>query len=212
MKVKICGITDEKTAVYAAEQGADALGFVFADSRRRISLPLAKSIIARLPGHVEKIGVFVNETKENIDYIAAEAGLTAIQLHGDESPEFCRLFSLPVVKAFNIRTARDLEKIHHYDCEYVLLDSAAGKYRGGSGLSFDWELLQGARLNGKKVILAGGLNEENVREAIRQANPYMVDVSSGVEIGGKKDFQKIRNFIKAAKTAGRADQEHGLTP
>lgn len=208
MKVKICGITDEKTALFAAEQEADALGFVFAESKRKISLPSAKAIIARLPDHVEKVGVFVNEKQENIEYIAEEAGLTAIQLHGDETPAFCRLFSLPVIKAFNIRDARDLEKLHLYDCEYVLLDSPAGKYRGGNGISFDWELLRDARPAGKKMILAGGLTAENVGEAIRKAEPYMVDVSSGVESGGKKDLQKIRNFIKAAKSAGTAAAKH----
>ena len=111
MKVKICGITDIRTAVFAAEQGADALGFVFAESRRKIAPAAAKKIISELRADLLKVGVFVNESVENIERIASEAGLTAIQLHGDEPPEFCRKFTLPVIKAISVTTVRDLEKI-----------------------------------------------------------------------------------------------------
>lgn len=202
MKVKICGITDIRTAVFAAEQGADALGFVFAESRRKIAPAAAKKIISELRADLLKVGVFVNESVENIERIASEAGLTAIQLHGDEPPEFCRKFTLPVIKAISVTTVRDLEKISSYDCEYVLLDSPAGKYCGGSGLPFDWGLLKKGKFHGKKIILAGGLHEGNIRTAICKVRPYMVDVSSGVETDGKKDLKKIRRFISAAKNPG----------
>lgn len=203
MKVKICGITDIKTALYAVHHGADALGFVFAKSKRRITPEKAKEIISQLPAHVLKVGVFVNETKENIEKIAAQTGLTAIQLHGDEPPQFCQGFDLPVIKALSIGSHEDLELIDQYDCEYLLLDSPVGKYRGGNGVSFDWSLLQEENLQGRRIILAGGLTAGNVSEAITIAKPYMVDVSSGVETDGRKDLHKIQDFLVNAKNAAQ---------
>ncbi|WP_053366817.1 phosphoribosylanthranilate isomerase [Bacillus sp. FJAT-27245] len=204
MKVKICGIMDAQTARKAVEFGADALGFVFAESKRRISPDLGRDIIAHLPADIHKVGVFVNEPKQRIEEIADYCGLTHIQLHGEESPNFCKEISLPVIKAFNIGTPADLELVNEYACDGFLLDSPKGAYRGGTGMSFDWSILQDAELDGKRIILAGGLNSENVAAAIRTANPYMVDVSSGVETDGKKDLEKINDFILAAKQRGGA--------
>lgn len=203
MKVKICGITDIKTALYAVHHGADALGFVFAKSKRRITPEKAKEMIAELPEHILKVGVFVNETKENIKKIAEATGLTAIQLHGDEPPQFCQGFDLPVIKALSIGSQEDLRLIDQYNCDYLLLDSPVGKYRGGNGVSFDWKLLHEENLQGRRIILAGGLTAENVREAITIAKPYMVDVSSGVETDGRKDVNKIRDFLGNAKNNWR---------
>lgn len=199
MKVKICGIMDVEAGLYAVENGADALGFVFAESKRKITPELAKEIIKQLPEHVLKVGIFVNEKPEVIMEIANQTGLTHVQLHGDESPEDCEALSIPVIKALSIGTIADLGKIDQYSCDYVLLDSPKGKYRGGNGVKFDWSLLTGIESNGKKIILAGGLNPENIAEAIGIANPYMVDVSSGVETDGKKDLGKIQNFLARAK-------------
>ncbi|WP_059170759.1 phosphoribosylanthranilate isomerase [Bacillus sp. FJAT-27445] len=199
MKVKICGIMDAGTAIKAVEFGVDALGFVFADSKRRISPRLAREIIAQLPSQIYKVGVFVNEPKQRIEEIAEYCGLTHIQLHGEESPDFCKGISLPVIKAFNIGSPSDLEQVTQYACVGFLLDSPKGVYRGGTGIPFDWSMLQRAVLDGKRFILAGGLNSENVVTAIRTANPFMVDVSSGVETDGKKDLNKMKNFILAAK-------------
>lgn len=199
MKVKICGITDLTTALTAVYYGADAIGFVFAESKRKITEEQAKSIISQLPNEVFKVGVFVNETKENIDRIAASVGLTHIQLHGDETKEFIESFTLPVIKAVSIHDQESLKPIEEYSCEYILVDGPKGKYRGGNGLSFDWNLLKEAQLYNKKVILAGGLKEDNVEEAISLIKPYMVDVSSGVETEGKKDLKKIESFIEKAK-------------
>jgi len=201
MNVKICGITDVETALYAIRQGADALGFLFAESKRRVTPETAKEIIDRLPKNILKVGVFVNEEVGNIKKIVEYTGLSAVQLHGDEPSETCEAFSIPVIKALSIGSIADLEAIHEYDCEYVLLDSPKGKYRGGNGVQFDWSLLENFNSNGKKVILAGGLNENNVEEAIRVVQPCMVDVSSGVETDGKKDRLKIHNFIVKAKNA-----------
>lgn len=207
MKVKICGITDVKTAFYAAQLGADALGFVFAESKRKVSIQQAAQIIQALPNHLMKVGVFVNERAEVIEHVTREAGLTAVQLHGDETPGDCKKFHVPVIKALSVGTQEDLERIHDYDCDYVLLDSPRGKYHGGNGVAFDWKLLKGFDFRGKKVILAGGLNPINVKEAILNVDPYMVDVSSGVETDGKKDLDKIKQFIQNAKGEYKEEQK-----
>jgi phosphoribosylanthranilate isomerase len=199
MKVKICGITDLTTAIAAVDYGADALGFVFAESKRKIPEVKAKEIIAHLPKEVLKVGVFVNESKEKIEELAASVGLTHIQLHGDETPAFSESLSYPVIKAISIHDEQSLEAIEVYKCEYVLIDGPKGKYRGGNGLSFDWNSISAEDLKDKKVILAGGLHDENVEEAIKLIKPYMVDVSSGVETEGKKDLNKIQSFIMKAK-------------
>jgi phosphoribosylanthranilate isomerase len=199
MKVKICGITDLDTALKAVSYGADAIGFVFAESKRKINPILASEIAGNLPPHVEKIGVFVNETKERIEEIVALAKLTMVQLHGDETPEFCASFSIPVIKALSIGSEEDLEKINQFSNDWLLLDSPSGKYRGGNGTSFNWELCSSSRFPNKRIILAGGLHQENVGKAIEMVKPEMVDVSSGVETEGKKDLQKIRVFIENAK-------------
>lgn len=199
MKVKICGITDVNTALQAVDFGADALGFVFAESKRKITPIHAGEISSQLPTHVEKIGVFVNESKERIEEIIAEAKLTMIQLHGDESPEFCECFSVPVIKALSVMDNKDLERVAAYSNQWFLLDSPSGKYRGGNGTTFNWELLSNETFPGKRIILAGGLNIDNVAKAVDIVNPDMVDVSSGVETDGKKDVRKMKAFIKIAK-------------
>lgn len=198
MKVKICGITDRGTALEAVKAGADAIGFVFAESKRKISPKNAKEIALHLPADVVKVGVFVNEAKEVIEATVKEAGLNMIQLHGDEPPEFCNGFSIPVIKAISIETRDDLRKLNDFPCDYILLDSPKGKYRGGNGIKFDWRIAEGIQSE-KKIILAGGLTPDNVCTAIRTVQPYMVDVSSGVETAGKKDIKKIAAFIENAK-------------
>jgi phosphoribosylanthranilate isomerase len=203
MKLKICGIQDIKTAEVAIENGADAIGFVFAESKRKISLEEARKIAENLPEKVLKIGVFVNETKEVLERTFEEVGLTHLQLHGDESPEFCRSIRYPVIKAIRVLSENDLLNIPQYDCDYILLDSPYGKYRGGNGTTFDWNLLKKIEIQNDKLILAGGLNIENVLEAIELGNPVMVDVSSGVETNGMKDHSKIVNFIQKVKVGGK---------
>lgn len=205
MKVKICGIRDISMALSAIDSGADALGFVFAESKRKIAPEAAGEIIKELPGDVLKVGVFVNETKEKIEEIASISGINVIQLHGDETPEFCSSFSLPVIKALSIGSQDDLSQLDEYACEYVLLDSPKGKYRGGNGVSFDWSILSKNPKQNNKIILAGGLSPENVGEGIKAANPFMVDVSSGVETEGKKDPEKIKRFIDNAKRMEREE-------
>jgi phosphoribosylanthranilate isomerase len=200
VKVKICGITDVETALEAVRAGADAIGFVFAESKRKMTRENAKEIALKLPPGVMKVGVFVNESKEVIESTVAEVGLEMVQLHGDEPPEFCNGFSVPVMKALSIETRDDLRKLDDFRCEYILLDSPKGKYRGGNGTKFDWRIAQEIQSE-KKIILAGGLTPDNVETAIRIVRPFMVDVSSGVETAGKKDIKKIAAFIEKAKGA-----------
>lgn len=210
MKVKICGITDVNTAVSCVNYGADAIGFVFAESKRKITPEDAREIVSQLPANIHKVGVFVNETKENIIQLAQFAGLTHIQLHGDETPDFCEALGLPVIKAISADAEEiGISDISKFPCEYFLVDGPKGEYRGGNGIAFDWQKVNSQAFKRKRLILAGGLDEGNVEEAISLVNPYMVDVSSGVETEGVKDLQKIKRFIKKAKgsqTGGIKDE------
>ncbi|HDR8061676.1 phosphoribosylanthranilate isomerase [Bacillus thuringiensis] len=204
MKVKICGITDVETAKCACEYGADAIGFVFAESKREITPGLAKEIIGELPAHVLKIGVFVNESVEVIQKIADECGLTHVQLHGDEENHRIRRLNIPSIKSLGVTSESDMKSAQAYETDYILFDSPKEKFHGGNGKTFSWELLgHMPKELRKKTILAGGLNALNIEEAIRTVRPYMVDVSSGVETEGKKDVEKIKQFIIKAKECSK---------
>ncbi len=204
MKVKICGITDMETAKRACEYGADALGFVFAESKRKITPEQVKAINEELPAHVLKIGVFVNESVEVIQKIADECGLTHVQLHGDEDNHQIRRLNIPSIKALGVTSKADMKNAQAYETDYILFDSPKEKFHGGNGKKFSWELLAHMPKElREKTILAGGLNHLNIEEAIRTIQPYMVDVSSGVEIEGKKDVEKIKQFIKKAKECSK---------
>lgn len=204
MKVKICGITDMETANRACEYGADALGFVFAESKRKITLEQAKEIITELPAHVLKVGVFVNESVEVIQKIADECGLTHVQLHGDEDNYQIKRLNIPSIKSLGVNSENDLKNAQAYETDYILFDSPKEKFHGGNGKTFSWELLTHMPKElREKTIVAGGLNALNIEEAIRTIQPYMVDVSSGVETEGKKDVEKIKQFIKKAKECSK---------
>ena len=202
VKVKVCGMTSLEDALMAVGFGADAVGFVFyRKSPRFVTEKLVKSIV--LPPFVNKVGVFVNETAERINRIADACRLDTIQLHGDESPAFCRKLRRRVVKAIRLRDAQSLELLPRYEVDGFLLDAYAEKIPGGTGLTCDWRLAQRARKFGP-VILAGGLHPGNVEDAVNQVQPYGVDVCSGVEKSpGKKDRAKVRDFILAARKAMR---------
>lgn len=207
MLVKICGMTDEKTAMQAAHAGADFIGFVFAPSSRRIAPVEAEAIAKQIPTHVKKVGVFVDETIENMHFIANLVGLDYIQLHGNEPAHVASRLRYPIIKAFTL-SETDERTIATYPCDYVLIDSPGKKYRGGSGETFDWRLFEQFQIDREKVILAGGLSDQNVQEAIQTVRPAAVDVSSGVETDGKKDCEKIRAFITRAKRAN--DTRHNV--
>lgn len=194
MFVKICGITTSEAAEAAAAAGADFIGFVFAASRRKITPERAKMIAKSLSSPVKTVGVFVNETVEQMVNIAEYVGLDYLQLHGDEGEAVSKQLPRPVIKAFSVKD-KSIKNIMNYPCDYYLIDSPGG----GTGKSFDWKLLDKFNLDASKLILAGGLNPENVQEAIRVVKPAGVDVSSGVETNGAKDIKKIKQFIHAAK-------------
>ena len=200
VKVKICGMTNLKDALLAAESGADAVGFIFyKESPRSISQKEVKEIVVQLPPFVETVGVFANETSDKVNRIAERCRLTAVQLHGNESPAFCRRIKGRVVKAFRVKDAESLKGISGYDVSGFLLDSYNDGGRGGTGQVFDWNLALRAKKQGL-VIIAGGLNPYNVYTAIHRIKPYGVDVCSGVEkSAGVKDPQKISEFIRAVR-------------
>ncbi|MFJ7972432.1 phosphoribosylanthranilate isomerase [Psychrobacillus sp. NPDC096389] len=198
-KVKICGLMEKEHVAVAVEAGADAIGFVFAPSKRQITVEKAQELAKDIPSTVLKIGVFVNPTKEELEKAYYEVPLDLIQFHGNESPDFVQSANYPSIKALSIRNEEDVERAKQYETDFFLFDAP----QAGSGITFDWQLMQGNEVPQEKVILAGGLNAENVVEAIQRVKPHMVDVSSGVERNGVKDNEKIRTFINAAKDEER---------
>jgi phosphoribosylanthranilate isomerase len=203
VKVKICGITSLEDAFCAANAGADALGFIFHEpSPRFISLEAAGSIAQKLPLHIVKVGVFVDAQEELVLRAIAGCGLNLLQFHGNESPDYCLQFGLMSMKAFRIKEAASLKVLADYPTDAWLLDSHVADKLGGTGETFNWELARQAQQLGRPIFLAGGLTPENVADAVRQVQPYAVDVSSGVESSpGRKDHDKVRAFIQAAKAA-----------
>jgi phosphoribosylanthranilate isomerase len=199
LKVKICGIKSVEAARNAVESGADALGFVFAESKRKITSEDAKRIIEGLPPNIWKVGVFVNENPQTIKETALTVGLTHIQLHGEENHFDYEEIGLPLIKSASVASNEDVKLIESLNVPYILLDSLPGKYKGGNGSVFDWNTVKGLGDLKDNIILAGGLSPANVQEAISKVKPLMVDVSSGVETDGEKDFVKIKDFIKRAK-------------
>lgn len=199
-RVKICGITELEDALKAVEYGADALGFVFFDkSPRNISPQTAALIASELPPFVTTVGVFVNESPDRIRAISDEVRLSCVQLHGDESPEFCASLGLKVIKALRVKNKADINMLRAYSVSAYLLDTYKAGVPGGTGETFDWEIAVEAKKLGR-IILSGGLNPENIKDAIELVRPYAVDVSSGVEIKpGKKDPDKVLKFIQRVK-------------
>ena len=201
VKVKICGITNEADGQAAAEAGADMLGFVFCEqSPRKVAVEEAAGIVRALPPFTVKVGVFVNAPEELVFRAIAECGLSLLQFHGEETPEYCRQFRVMSMKAFRIRNADSLRALPDYKTDAWLLDAYSPDKAGGTGETFNWDLAIEAQRLGRPIFLAGGLTPENVAEAVRRIEPYAVDVSSGVEAEpGRKDHAKVRAFIAAAK-------------
>jgi len=203
VKIKICGITNAEDALLAANAGADALGFVFSPaSPRYVALEFAEAIARKIPAHVMRVGVFVDAPADEVMEAISRCGLAAAQFHGSEPPEYCGQFGVMTMKAFRVRDEASLAGAGAYAVDAFLLDSFVPGQPGGTGASFNWKLAAEAKIFGKPVFLAGGLTPENVAEAIRTAQPFGVDVSSGVErLPGKKDADKVRRFIAAARGA-----------
>lgn len=202
VKVKICGVTSVEDGIAAADAGADMIGLMFAEkSPRLISMETAAQIARAVPQYIVKVGVFVNPAEDLVLRAIGECGLAMLQFHGDEPPEFCAQFGVMSVKAFRIRNMESLKALPGYQTDAYLLDAYSATGLGGTGEKFNWNLAVEAKKFGKPIFLAGGLTPENVAGAVREVQPFAVDVSSGVESApGKKDRDRIRAFVSRAKS------------
>ncbi|HAX61501.1 MAG TPA: phosphoribosylanthranilate isomerase [Elusimicrobia bacterium] len=217
-KIKICGITNEKDALWAANAGVDFIGLNFyKNSPRKISVDMAKKITAALPEFVKSVGIFVDEEIETLLKVIKKVQLSAVQLHGNETPEYCAQLrekisgSVPantlwegkpqIIKAFGIGGDFRTEQMSQYgNADYFLLDTFVDDLLGGTGQTFNWDLAVETKKLGKPVFLSGGLTPENVSEAIKKVEPFAVDVCSGVErTPTRKDYDKMLSFVKAVR-------------
>lgn len=203
VKIKICGLTNVADALAAAEAGADLIGLMFYErSPRNISFATAAEISRALPPAIVKVGVFVNPTEEAVRRAISECGVGLLQFHGEEPPEFCTQFGVMSLKSFRVRGPETLAALPNYHTDAWMLDAYSAAAHGGTGGTFNWSLAREAARFGRPIFLAGGLTPENVGEAVRQVQPFAVDVSSGVESApGQKDHAKVRAFIRAAREA-----------
>ena len=200
VKVKICGMTNLKDVKVAVDGGVDAVGFIFyKKSPRSVTMQAVREIVLELPPFVDSVGVFVDETAEQINKIADRCNLDRVQLHGDESPAFCKKIRRRVIKVIRVKDIQSLKKLSDYPVSSFLLDTFSEDQYGGTGKVFDWNLAYSAKKYGP-IILAGGLTPINVRQAIQRIQPYGVDVCSGVESQpGIKDHKKMQAFLKNIK-------------
>jgi phosphoribosylanthranilate isomerase len=206
-KVKICGITNLEDAVLVANLGADFAGMNFyKESPRKISLQMAKDIVSKLPKFITPCGVFVDEEPSALLKTIKKLGLGMIQLHGNESPEYCgrvkSMATVKIIKVFRVSDEQSLAPIsaHLENIDYILLDTLVQGEQGGTGEVFNWDIALKAKEFGKPIFLAGGLTPENVLDAIEKVDPFAVDVASGVErLPRRKDYQKTMNFIKRSR-------------
>jgi phosphoribosylanthranilate isomerase len=199
---KVCGITNPGDARVAADAGADAIGLIFAESPRKVSLEEARKVSVGLPENILKVGVFVDAEPGEVLEIARGVGLDLAQLHGDEMPEAVaaiRNAGLPVMKALRVRNTEALGALERYEADLFMLDAWSARARGGTGETFDWRLAKSVKGRGN-IVVSGGLTPENVREAVEFFEPYGVDASSSLEERpGKKSGERVRRFVRAAK-------------
>ncbi len=201
ISVKVCGLTRPEDIDAVNRFAPDYVGFVFAPSRRQVSPETARRLIRGLAEGILPVGVFVNEVPQRVAFIAAMCGLRVIQLHGDEDSEtqdeVRRLTGREVWKAVRVKDRESLLEVTEGRADRYLLDAYHPEQRGGCGQTFDWSLLK--EIPSEKIVLAGGLMPENVAQAVRDIQPYGVDVSSGVETDGRKDPEKIKEFIRIVR-------------
>ena len=217
-KIKICGITNEKDALWAANAGVDFIGVNFyKNSPRKVSVNMAKKITSSSPEFVRIVGVFVDEEIDVVLKIVKKVGLNAVQLHGNETPEYCAQLkekisvSVPantlwegkpcIIKAFRIGGDFQMEQVSKYnDVDYFLLDTFVNNLPGGTGQVFNWDTAVEIKKLGKPIFLSGGLTSENVSEAIKKVEPYAVDVCSSIErTPTRKDYDKMLSFVKTVR-------------
>ena len=211
-RIKVCGITGLEDARAAVAAGADALGFIFVEQSPRVVTPdMARSITAELPPFVDRVGVFRDEEIDFVKEIVSYCRLSLVQLHGNETPEYCSKMAGSAIKAFRIRPETESQELAAYadTASGFLLDTYHEHIAGGTGSAFDWKLVEQIRPPGP-VILAGGLSPENVGEAIRQVKPFAVDVNSGVEYQpGRKDADKLKIFVDEVRKADESARRAG---
>jgi len=205
-KVKVCGITSPDDAAMAVELGADALGFIFAESPRRVSPEKAREIILTLPPFVKTVGVFVDEAPDVIRRMQTFCGLDLLQLHGEEPPDLCLQLMPRAIKAFRLKDESSLKAIPPYKgrTRALLFDTYSKEKRGGTGRTFDWDLAIRGKALGMPVILSGGLGPSNIEKAISTVSPFAVDVNSGVEeFPGKKSPELLKDLMKRVRRMQR---------
>jgi phosphoribosylanthranilate isomerase len=207
VRVKICGITNLEDALASIDAGADALGFIFVEGTPRcLPADVAARITAELPPFVTRVGVFWDHPPGHVKAVAEQCRLGALQFHGDESPEELARYELPTIKTIKVTRVEDLRAIERYQASAFLLDSPARWSEGEARPPIPWTLVRDAAAM-RPLILSGGLTPDNVAEAVRLCRPYAVDVDSGVEARpGKKDVDKVRRFIAAAKSGRLMDR------
>ena len=207
-KIKICGLTRAEDIEMVNEFLPDYVGFVFAKSRRQVSIEQAKDLKKRLKREIKAVGVFVNEEAANIAKIAEQGIIDLIQIHGNEDAAYCKqlrnLTQVPIIKAVRIKCEDDLAGIDEFDCDYYLFDTLSSTQFGGTGKTFDHRLLYNKAIE-KPFFVAGGLNQDNVAAVIKALEPFGVDTSGGVENDGIKDKNKIKEFIKQGRIVGKND-------
>lgn len=202
-KVKICGNTNVSDVLKAKELGADFLGFIFCESKRKITIDQARQMMTAAGPFDNFVGVFANQSKEEVESIVKQLNLKWLQFHGDETSRYCQYFmeqQYQVIKTFRIKDLMSLKRIGEYDVTAVLFDTYSRERLGGTGKTFDWNLIADKPYLREKLFLSGGLTIQNVETAIHQINPYAVDAASGVEKSpGVKDHQLLERFISIAK-------------
>lgn len=210
-QIKICGNTNPKDVEQAIQLGANFIGFIFAESKRKVSPETAQSIIKSHPNFQNFVGVFANQPKEEVEAIAQQLSLKWLQFHGDETARYCSYFSdkgYKVIKTFRIKDPMSLKRIEEYDkVDAFLFDTYVKGEPGGTGLAFDWRLIENKPYITEKLFLAGGLTVVNVEEAIKTIRPYAVDVASGVESSpGVKDHKLLEEFIRKVQSMSNSER------
>ena len=207
-KVKICGNTNIEDVRLVVERGADYAGLIFTESKRRVSLETAQAIIRAFPEFRNFVAVFSNQSKEEVETLVHDLGIRILQFHGEETALYCRSFiekGYEVIKTFRIKDRMSLKRIDEYNVSAFLFDTYTAETKGGTGISFNWELIEDRPYVHEKLFLAGGLNVNNLRKAIQKVHPFAVDVASGVESApGKKDPKLLEEFIRIAKEGEKA--------
>ena len=210
-RVKICGNTNYENARLAVDLGADYLGFIFVPSSKRvITVEKAAGIIVKLADFKNIVGVFCNQSKKEVEAIAEKLQLKTLQFHGEETALYCDSFmrkGFEVIKTFHVKDAMSLKRLEEYNVSAFLFDTFAGSEKGGTGVPFDWSVIEDKPYVHDKLFLAGGLNALNVAQAIEKIRPFAVDVASGVESApGVKDPELLRTFIENAKGVKEAHE------